>query len=440
LTAVLPYLSQTIVYCIYLLNLAPGSLPPPKTFFVLFEHRACKLKYLGLCWSGMKTKTYKYRLYPTRKQTRALEHTLEVCRVLYNSALLDRKNSYEKTGKGLGYCKQASILKANKGKVEVLHAVHSQVLQNVLKRVDRSFQNFFRRVKEGKGKVGYPRFKSEGRYDSLTYPQEPGFQITPQGLRLSKIGTLKLKLHRTIEGRVKTCTVRRDLNRWYACFSVEYEPVKKAVPAKEVGIDMGLKSFAVLSDGTTVANPKYLRKSEKRLKRKQRELSRKKKGSTNRRKSRVVVARLHRKVREQRSDFHHKVSRKLVNTCGFIAVEDLNIKGMVKNHRLAKSISDAGWGQFLNYLAYKAEEAGCRVEKVPPHYTSVICSVCGERVPKTLSDRVHDCPFCGVSLDRDHNAAINILNRAGTARINAWGETALQGFSPNQEASPVRAR
>lgn len=387
----------------------------------------------------LKTKTFKYRLYPTKKQTRDLKHTLEVCRVLYNSALLDRKNAYEKTGKGLGYCHQAATLKTDKNKVEVLNEVHSQVLQNVLKRVDRSFQNFFRRVKDRSGKAGYPRFKGEGRYDSIIYPQEPGFQITPQGLKLSKIGTLKLKIHRPLVGTVKTCTVRRELDRWYVCFSVKYEPVKKPIPYKEVGIDMGIKSFAVLSTGETIGNPKYLRESEKKLKRKQRELSRKKKGSTNRQKSRVVVARLHRKIREQRSDFHHKVSRKLVDTCGSIAVEDLNIKNMVKNHSLAKSISDAGWGQFLNYLAYKAEEAGCTVEKVPPHHTSVICSVCGERVPKTLADRVHDCPFCGVSLDRDHNAAINILNRAGTARIHAWGE-GRSCPSSNQEASSVRAR
>ena len=151
-------------------------------------------------------------------------------------------------------------------------------------------------------------------------------------------------------------------------------------------------------------------------------------------KARKKNAKLYCKIRNQRSDFHHKVSRKIVDTYGFIVVEDLNIKGLVRNHHLAKHISDAGWGQFLNYLTYKAEYAGCKVEKVAPHYTSVICSVCGEKVPKTLADRIHNCSFCKTVLDRDHNAAINILNRAGTARINAWREAVLQDPSLNQEA------
>jgi len=396
----------------------------------------------------MKTKTYKYRLYPTRKQTCSLEQTLEVCRILYNSCLVDRKNSYEKTGKGLSRIRQQEILKTDKERVDALSYVHSQVLQDVLFRVDRAFQAFFRRVKAGE-KLGYPRYKSEGRYDSITYPQQPGFQLTEQGLKLSKIGTVKIRLHRVIQGNIKTCTVRRDGGKWYACFSVEYETDKKSIPSKAIGIDVGIKSFAVLSTGEVIENPKYLHKSENKLKKKQRVLSRRKKGSSNRKKARKVVAKLHCKIRNQRSDFHHKVSRKLVNTFGFIAAEDLNILGMVKNHHLAKSISDAGWGQFLRYLEYKAEEAGIQFEKVAPHRTSINCSFCGERVPKTLADRIHVCLFCGTVLDRDHNAAINILDRAGTARINAWGDKLCgrplptgnlrSTLSLNQEAPSVRA-
>ena len=235
-------------------------------------------------------------------------------------------------------------------------------------RIDRSFQAFFRKVKEGSGKAGYPRYKVEGQCNA------------------------------------------------------------------------GLLAFAVLSDGTVINNPKHLRKAEKKLIRKQRRLSTKEKGSKNRMKARKKVAKAHRKVRNQRADFHHKIPRAMVSKYGCIAVEDLNIKGMVKNHHLAKSISDAGWGQFQNYLAYKAENAGCRVENVAPHHTSINCSRCGERVYKTLGDRIHTCPFCGLVLDRDHNAAINILNRAGTARINAWGEAVHQGPSLNQEAASVKAR
>ena len=379
-------------------------------------------------------KTFKYRLYPTKKQTEKLNWTLDKCRILYNSCLLDRKTHYEQTGKGLSRIDQQVILKNDKVQFGFLNDIHSQVLQDVLFRVDKAFKAFFYRIKEGNGKAGYPRFKGEGRYDSITYPQETAFQITPQGLKLSKIGTIKIKLHRSIQGKIKTCIIKRGADKWYACFPVECEPVKKTVPDKSIGIDMGIKSFIVTSDGEIIDNPKYLIKSEKQLKSKQRQLSKKKKGSSNRRKARKIVAKLYCKIRNQRSDFHHKVSRKIVDTYGFIVVEDLNIKGLVRNHHLAKHISDAGWGQFLNYLTYKAEYAGCKVEKVAPHYTSVICSVCGEKVPKTLADRIHNCSFCKTVLDRDHNAAINILNRAGTARINAWREAVLQDPSLNQEA------
>jgi len=379
-------------------------------------------------------KTYKFRLLPTKKQTQKLDWTLDMCRILYNSCLVDRKKHYEQTNKGLSRIKQQEILKADKETIKSLNGIHSQVLQDVLFRVERAFQSFFRRLREKDGKAGYPRFKSETRYDSITYPQQPGFKLTEQGLNLSKIGTVKLKKHREINGKIETCTIKKENDKWYVCFSVEYEPARKPIPDKAIGIDMGIKSFAVTSDGERIDNPKYFLKSEKKLISKQRQLSRKKKGSANRKKARKIVAKLHCKIKNQRSDFHHKVSRKIVDNFGFIAVEDLNIKSMVKNHHLAKSISDVGWGQFLNCLIYKAEEAGCKVEKVAPHYTSIICSVCGEHVSKTLADRIHNCPFCKTVLDRDHNAAINILNRVGTAQINAWGEAVYQCPSSNQEA------
>jgi len=356
--------------------------------------------------------------------------------MLYNSCLLDRKNHYEQTGRGLNRIEQQVMLKESKEKFAFLNDIHSQVLQDVLFRVDKAFQGFFRRVKRGE-KVGYPRFKGEGRYDSITYPQEPAFKITEKGLKLSKIGTIKIKMHRDMQGKVKTCIVKKENDKWYACFSVEYEPVKRPVSCKTIGIDVGVDSFATLSDGTKIENPKYLVKSEQRLIRKQRQLSRKKRGSSNRKKAKKALAKLHCKVRNQRSDFHHKLSHKLVDTYGLIVVEDLNIKGMVKNHYLAKHISDAGWGQFLNYLTYKAEEAGVSVVRVTPHHTSIICSRCGNHVPKTLAVRIHRCSFCGLVIDRDYNSAINILNRAGTVRINAWGEDWLQ-FSLNQEAPSVR--
>jgi len=385
-------------------------------------------------------KTYKYRLHPTKNQTQKLEQTLETCRILYNSCLQDRRNRYEQTGKGLSRIEQQKILVADKKRVQLLLDVHSQVLQDVLFRVEKAYQGFFRRLKENT-KPGYPRFKGEGRYDSITYPQKPGFDIVNGRLKLSKIGHIKIKLHRQIRGDIKTCTVMKDGNHWYACFSVEYNPDGKPVPIKSIGIDVGVKSFAVLSDGTIIDNPRYLTKSEKKLIRKQKDLSRKKKGSSNRMKTRLTVASLHRKVKNQRSDFQHKVSRYIVDNYGFIAVEDLNIRNMVRNCHLAKSISDAGWGGFLLKLAYKAEEAGCRFEKVTARNTSVICSGCGENVPKNLSVRTHMCPFCGLVLDRDHNAAINIINKStvGITGSNARGEAVQSGSSWNREAPSERA-
>lgn len=386
-------------------------------------------------------KTYKYRLYPSKTQEAKLLATLEVCRILFNSCLVDRKCHYESTGKGLSRIRQQEILAADKKRVLLLKEVHSQVLQDVLFRVDRAYQGFFRRLSEKHGKTGYPRFKSEGRYDSITYPQEPGFKIEEGKLKLSKIGHLKIKMHRAVAGQVKTCTIRKDGNHWYTCFSVEYEPEKRPVPTKAVGIDVGLKSFATLSDGTEITNPKHLRKAEAKLKRVQRSLSRKKKGGGNRMEAKQAVAKLHRKVRNQRLDFHHKEARKIVNNFGLIVAEDLKIKNMVRNRHLSKSISDAGWGNFLLLLASKAEEAGCRFEKVDPCHTSVNCSCCGSKVPKTLASRTHRCPSCGLVLSRDHNAAINILQRAtaGTAESYAWGEPALSGHSLNQEAMLLAA-
>ncbi len=380
-------------------------------------------------------RAYKYRLYPNKKQIQKLEWTLDICHLLYNSCLLDRKNHYERNKKGLSRIKQQEILKLDKIDIKYLNEIHSQVLQDVLIRLDKAFQSFFRRVKNSK-KPGYPRFKGENRYDSITYPQQPGFKIGANNIHLSKIGNVKIKLHRPIQGLVKTCTITRDIDRWYACFSVKYEPiVPKIKPIKAIGIDVGLKSFAVLSDGKSIKNPRYLRKSEKMLAKKQRVLSRRKKKSRSRNRARLVVAKIHRIIREQRKDFHHKISRQLVNSFGFIVVENLNIKGMVRNHRLAKSISDAAWGQFLNFIQYKAEEAGIEFERVVPQNTSIICSTCGEKVPKTLATRIHKCPHCNVILDRDHNAAINILHKstAGTAESYAWGECSHQDASLNQE-------
>ena len=398
-------------------------------------------------------KTYKYRLEPTRKQTEKLDEMLDTCRILYNSCLIDRKKAYEQTGKGLSRIDQQKFLVRDKKNLPFLKEVHSQVLQDVLFRVEKAYKAFFRRLKDRNGKAGYPRFKQTGRYDSITYTQS-GFEIVSGKLKLSKIGHIKLKQHRNINGIIKTCNIKKEIDKWYVCFSVEYESIKKPVPNKHIGIDVGIKSFAVLSNGETLDNPKYLVKSEEKLNKKQKRLSSKKKGSNNREKARITVAKLHKKVSNQRKDFQHKVSRQIVDNYGYIAVEDLQIKNMVKNHNLAKSIHDAGWGQFVSFLTYKAEEAGCYIEKINPRNTSKSCSICGYIYKDmTLFVRNWVCPICNAIHDRDINASINIVNKT-IGRVSpefTLGEISSMDdigcgniaglksiLSKNQEAAPVK--
>lgn len=360
-------------------------------------------------------RNYKYRIYPNKEQERKLTSWLKTCRIIYTSALADRKNHYARTSRGLTRTAQQVTLKADKAKHPRVKEVHSQPVQEVLFRVERAFNNFFRRVNSGE-KPGYPRYKGPGQYNSLTFTQFGdglGASFHNDKLKLSKIGLVKIKFHREISGVIKTCTIKRESSgKWYAVLTVEICSVPYPINELSIGLDVGVKEFAVLSNGEKVANPKHLQKAERKLKTLQRNLSRKKKGSKNRAKARLKLARQHERVHNQRKDFHHKVSAQLVRRFGKIVVEDLKIRNIVKNHNLAKSISDAGWGKFISMLAYKAESAGRTVEKVPPHGTTQECNRCGTVVRKNLSVRTHICPYCGLVLDRDHNAAINILNKA----------------------------
>jgi len=297
----------------------------------------------------------------------------------------------------------------NKYKPELIE-VFSQTLQNVQERVDLAFMAFFRRVKSGE-EPGYPRFKGKGWYDSFTYPQL-GFKLNNGVLRLSKIGDIKIKLHRPIEGKIKRLTVRRAATgKWYACFSVEVEDLPK-LPWKDgslVGVDVGLESFATLSNGEKIANPRFFRTEEAELARVQRKLSKATKGTPERKKALKVVMRVHERIANKRYEFAHRISNQLVKKHGLIAFEDLNIKGMTKNHCLAKSIHDVAWNMLVTLTTYKAASAGSMVVLVDPRNTSKMCSRCGILVEKKLSDRVHNCSQCGLSMDRDWNAAINIL-------------------------------
>ncbi|WP_053958342.1 RNA-guided endonuclease InsQ/TnpB family protein [Sulfobacillus thermosulfidooxidans] len=355
-------------------------------------------------------KTYKYRLYPTKEQEAKIQFTLERCRLLYNRLLDERRVAYNTDKTTLNYYNQANTLTERKKYIPALKQVHSQVLQDVVKRLDKAFQAFFRRVKTGE-KPGYPRFKSVSRYNSFTYPQG-GYSINGNRLVLSKIGEVKIKLHRQPQGKIKMCTVVVKNGKYYACLSCEVEPNILPESHKTVGIDLGVKHLAITSDGEFYEHPRFLRESERKLRKKQRSVSRKKKGSSRRRKAIRELAKVHEHIANQRRDYAHKVSRRLVNGYGLMAFENLNVQGMVKNHHLAKSIVDASWNQLVQYTTYKAEEAGRRVVLVDPKNTSQLCSNCGEIVPKKLSDRVHRCEHCGYVQDRDINAAQNILKRA----------------------------
>jgi putative transposase len=353
-------------------------------------------------------RTYKFRIYPSRAQVKLLEQTLDLCCELYNAALQERRDAWKICKKSVNYYEQQNQLPEIKEVREDLHSVHAQVLQDTLKRLDKAFDAFFRRVKSG-NKAGYPRFRSRSRYDSFTFPQK-GFSIKNGKLSLSKIGKVKIKLHCQVEGKIKTCNIKRSpTGKWYACLSVECEAQPLPKSQESIGVDVGLKEFAVLSDGEAIANPKFLRKEEKELARVSRKLSKAAKGTAERQKRRKVVVRVHERIANKRRDFAHQESRKLVNQFGIIVFEKLNISGMLKNHCLAKSIGDAAWSQLVNLTQYKAENAGRKCLQVNPRNTSKMCSGCGELAEIDLSIRIYHCRACGLTLDRDHNAAINIL-------------------------------
>ena len=335
-----------------------------------------------------------------------MEQTLSLCRFLYNCMLEHRIRCF-KAGKSVRKFDQINELPAIKNDFPEYNTVFSQVLQEVGVRLDKAYQNFFRRVMAG-ATPGFPRFKGKHWYDSFTYTQS-GFGFVDGKLRLSKIGDIKIKLHRRIEGELKTCTVKRKNGRYYVCFSCEVVAEKLPKTGCSVGIDVGVADFVITSGGEFFPKQDSYRKAEKRLKYLQRQVSRRKKGSCRRKKAVRLLSRQHEKVANQRKDIAHKVSTKLIQGNDLIVHEDLRVVNMVQNHCLAKSIHDAGWSMLFQFLRYKAESAGRAVVAVPPAFTSQLCSGCGELVPKKLSERWHTCPHCGLSMQRDVNAAINIL-------------------------------
>ncbi|GBF06520.1 transposase, IS605 OrfB family [Deinococcus aerius] len=357
-------------------------------------------------------KAFKYRLYPTKAQGRALDTTLLLCQRLYNGCLEERRGAYKKAGKSVSVYDQMKALPEVKDGVPEYKGVNAQVLQNVVRRVDRAFQGFFSRVKAGKT-PGYPRFKPRDRYDSFTYPQPSQNSVSGDGkhVYLPKIGNVRIKLHRPFAGKLKTLAVKREGREWYVVLSCE---VPRAEPLPEtssgVGIDVGTTWFYVTSDGEFCKNHRFFQASSKKLRVAQRALSRKPKGRSNRRrKAKERVAKLYRKTARQRLQLHHEEAKKLVSQHGLICHEDLNVKGMAQG-KLGKQIHDVGWGQFFQILSSKAEEAGRRVLAVDPRFTSQRCRVCGHTEKGNRASQANfRCLSCGHSENADVNAAKNIL-------------------------------
>jgi len=335
---------------------------------------------------------YKFRMYPNKQQEATLDLTLETCRHLYNLALADRKTVYEVEGVSRSYEDQAAMLTAERRNGN-FSGIYAHCLQDVLRRLDKSFKAFFRRVRAG-GNPGYPRFKGRGWYKSFTYPDaNTGYKMDGSKLTLSKIGSIRIFKHRDVEGKIKTCTIKKNkVGHWYAILVTEIEDVPEIEPRTAIGIDVGLKNQVTTSTGEALQYPRYYIQAEQKLAVAQRDLSRKKKGSSNRQKAKAKVARLHQKIQNQRDELLHQVSRKLVDSADLIVFENLNISGMLKNHHLAKHIQDHAWGKLIQFTQSKAAKAGKVVELVDARYTSQKCSQCGIMVPKTLADRMHHCP------------------------------------------------
>jgi putative transposase len=382
----------------------------------------------------MLLKTYKYRLYPSKVQAGLLAQTVETCRRWYNSCLAERKEAWETEQRSVGKFEQLAKVKDYRRENPYAGRLHSHILQVVVADLDKAFQAFFRRVKVGET-PGYPRFKGRNRFDSFGLKEyRNGFKLDGRRLKISGIGRIRVRWHRPIEGQIKTVRIRRQAGQWYACFACEVVVQPLPPTGKAVGLDVGLYHLLATSENEVVENPRWYRAAQQKLRVLQRRVARRTKGGSNRRKAVLVLQRQHLHIANSRKDFLDKLAYRFVTTYDVIALEDLHINGMVRNHHLSKSILDAGWGYLKMRLASKAEEAGREVLLVNPAYTSKTCCWCGRVFAElALSVRWIDCS-CGLSSDRDVNAAVNILRRAGHA---LWDESTANGLRLSQEAPPL---
>lgn len=375
--------------------------------------------------------TYKYRLLPTKRQHAALAAILEDQRHLYNAALEERIDCYRKTGRGRSYIDQCKALTEWRNADDNAAATPANLQRWTLRRLDEAFAAFFRRVKERGGKVGFPRFRGKGRWSSFGFAEFSGIRLDGTRLRWRGLaGAIRVHMHRPlpIGTCIKSCVFRRDHKGWSVCFYIAVDAATEQRPvSKMIGLDLGLAVFACASNGDAIPNPRIALRADREARRKRRALSRCRRGSSRRKKVKARLTKLHAKIANTRATWLHQQSAWLVRDYDLIAVEKLNVKGLAKTN-LARSVHDASWSDFIAKLRYKAERAGAQLIEVDPKFTSQDCSGCRARVPKALAVRTHSCPFCGLVLDRDHNAALNVLHKAvaglGTLNVAGCGERA----------------
>lgn len=355
-------------------------------------------------------RSFKYRIYPNKIQRERLEHSLDLLRTFYNAALQERKQAWELNRVRVSCFDQINQIPEIRNSLNTdYQAITSNTLSQTLRKLDKAFQAFFRRVKAGE-KPGYPRFKGKAFFNSIIY-NGSGYRFKNDKLNMSRIGDIKIKLSRPVEGRIKEVVLKREGSKWFAVLSCNNVPANHvALTDKQVGIDVGIEHFATLSDGTQVANPRCYESAQKALRIAQRRVARRKKGSACRRKAVAILRNIHAKLTNQRRDFQHKISTHLIRHNDLIAVENLNSVGLARGI-LSKQVLDASWSSFFHMLSYKAENAGRRLVKVDPRNTSQTCT-CGERVEKKLSVRWHKCSSCGYENHRDIVSAQIILSRA----------------------------
>ena len=358
-------------------------------------------------------KTFKYRIYPKKSQARKMELWFKFCGLIYNFFIEYAEKMHRKENRNLSLYDFTAVIPLIRRESEGIRNMYSTILYDVAKRASLSYENFFRRWRRGEKNNHPPKTRDINKNFSFTYPGARGFKIKGRYLWLSKIGDVKIVLHRPLEGKVKSCTIKKyPTGKWFALFICELPAPEQKEGKNPVGIDLGINHFATLSDGTKIPNPRFQRRSQKQLTKAQRKLTKISKDSPEYIKRLKIVAKVRAKISNQRRDFFHKVSKNILERFDIVGVEGLRIHTMQRNHKLAGSITDTSWGTFLKILGSKAKDKGVRLVRIDPVNTSKTCSSCGTITDLKLGEQIFECPACGLILDRDYNAALNIKRLA----------------------------